>query len=382
MLDFLQAISYKNIKKPNKEWSSFQMGKHITFNDGSDFNIDDYKLAIVGIEEDRSSSDNHGCGKGVNHIRTELYELYVHFDMPKIIDLGDIKNGATVKDSQIALKEVIKYLFEKEIVVIIIGGGHDLTYGQYLAYENKLNPAEIVVVDEKIDVLETEVVNSSSFLWHIINHEPNFLNSITHLGHQAFYNNPKNIDTLESLNFEALRLGEIRKDILEVEPFLRGADMLSLDMSSLKSSECPANAATSPNGFSGEEACQISRFAGFSNKLSSFGLFEMNPYFDTNNQGAKQASQIIWYFIEGFTGRKPDFPSEENQNFMQYFVRLESADNEITFWKSNFSNRWWMEVPNGETEKKYLPCSYKDYQTALNDELPDKWMRAYARLVN
>lgn len=382
MLEFLEPINFEDIQKQNKQWSAFQLGKHIRFNDGKAYDINDFKLAIIGVEEDRSSADNHGCGKGINQIRTELYELYVHFDMPKIIDLGTLKNGNTVKDTQIALKEILKILREKNITTIIIGGGHDLTYGQYLSYEEALNPVEMVVVDEKIDILETEFINSTSFLWHILNHEPGFLNNCTHVGHQIFYNNPKSVDTLESLNYQVLSLGEIRKDMMEIEPFLRGADVLSMDLSCIKSCECPANAITSPNGFLGEEACQISRYAGFSNKISSFGLYEMNPYFDTNHQGAKQASQILWYFIEGFSGRKEDFPSENNQNFIQYFVRLESADTEIVFWKSNYSSRWWMEIPQLNTDdKKYLPCSYSDYQTALTDELPDKWMRAYARLA-
>ncbi len=381
MLEILQAVNLESIQNPNKEWNSFQLGRHVVFNDGSAYEIEDYKLAIIGVEEDRASTDNSGCGKGLNDIRSELYQLYIHFDMPKIIDLGDLKNGETVKDSQIALKEILKTLLELKITVLIIGGGHDLTYGQFLAYENQINPTEIVIVDEKIDILETPLINSSSFLWHIINHEPNFLNNCTHLGYQIFYNSPMSVDILESLHHQAIRLGEVRKSVIEVEPFLRNADVLSMDMSAIRSSECPANAVTSPNGFTGEEACQISRFAGFSNKVSSFGLYEMNPYFDTNKQGAKQASQILWYFIEGFSGRKEDFPSEENKNFIQYIVRLESADNEITFWKSTFSNRWWMEIPQKEEkEKKYMPCSYSDYQTALQDELPDKWMRAYSKL--
>ena len=380
MLDFLHAVDIDDIKNPNKEWGDFQLGKYITFNDGTPIEIEDYKLAIIGMEEDRSSTDNSGCGKAANKIRKELYKLYIHFDMPAIIDLGDIKNGKTVKDTQIALKETIKYLLENDITTIIIGGGHDLTYGQFLAYENKKHKTDIVIVDEKIDIKETPVINSSSFLWHIINHEPIMLNSCVHLGHQMFYNSPMSIDILDSLNHQSLRLGEVRKNIIEVEPFLRNADILSFDMSAIRSSECPANAVTSPNGFTGEEACQISRFAGFSNKNSSFGIYELNPYFDTNSQGAKQASQILWYFIEGFSGRKEDYPSAKNKNFTKYIVKLESSENEIIFWKSNFSNRWWMEIPQEDEHKRFLPCSYNDYQIALQDELPDKWMRAYSRM--
>jgi len=379
MLEFLQAVELENIKPSNEDWSNFQLGKYTTFFDGKQVDLEDYKLAIISVEEDRSAINNKGCGKAPNKIRKELYELFIHFDMPPLIDLGIIKNGATVKDTQVALEEVLKYLFENKITVIIIGGSQDLTYGQFMAYENSINKLDIVVVDEKIDIKETEVINSSSFLWHILNNETLFLNSCTHIGHQVFYNNPMSIDILESLNHQTLRLGEVRNSIVELEPFIRNADLLSFDMSALKSSECPANAISSPNGFNGEEACQISRFAGFSNKISSFGLYEFNSFYDVNNQGAKQASQILWYFIEGFSGRKDDFPSEHNKNFMKYIVKLDSSNTEITFWKSTFSNRWWMQMPQKD-EEIFLPCSYNDYQTALKDELPDKWMRAYSKM--
>jgi hypothetical protein len=28
-----------------------------------------------------------------------------------------------------------------------------------------------------------------------------------------------------------------------------------------------------------------------------------------------------------------------------------------------------------------VPCNYSDYQAALNDEIPDRWMRAYQKLI-
>ena len=54
----------------------------------------------------------------------------------------------------------------------------------------------------------------------------------------------------------------------------------------------------SPNGFDGKEICAISRYAGISNKVSSFGIFE---YKSSNEDEVTEMliSQIIWYFIEG-----------------------------------------------------------------------------------
>ena len=380
--DFLEEVKREEIIQKQYPWELTQLGSKVHFDSKKELDHESYDIAILGVGEDRSSTDNHGCGSGVNKIRQELYKLYVHFKMPRIIDLGNIKLGHSVRDTQVALKTVVSELLDKRITPIILGGGHDLTYGQFQAYENRIHDVDIVIIDEKLDLKESEEVNARSFLRHIIMHQPNFLFSANHIGHQLFYNDPKSIDVLDSLSYDVIRLGEVKKDIFEMEPILRNADMLSFDLSALKSSDAPANALTSPNGLSGEEACQLCRFAGFSNKLSSFGLYEFNPYFDQNNQGAKQASQMLWYFIEGFANRKEnDFPSENNSQFIKYIVKLESSDYEIVFWKSNYSMKWWMEVPQKDHKhNKHIPCSYKDYENAMRDELPDKWMKVYNKL--
>ncbi|MGB1248709.1 MAG: formimidoylglutamase [Chitinophagales bacterium] len=380
--DFLTPVSLEEIQEKNKTWLTTQLGAQVTFNTTNQFEDTDYQIAILGIEEDRTSTGNHGCGKGIAHIKRELYKLHSHFTMPKIIDLGTIKNGHHVKDTQTALVTLLKDLLDKRIVTIIIGGGHDMTYGQFLAYQDRIHPIDLTVIDEKIDIEETDEIQSSSFLWHLLNHEGNSLFSCTHLAHQLFYTNPKHLDMIESLGYDAIRLGEIKADIFEMEPVLRNADFVSFDLSAVKSADAPANAVTSPNGLTGEEACQLSRFAGFSNKTSSFGLYEMNPYFDQNNQGAKQSAQMLWYFIEGFAGRKvDDYPSENNKEFTKYLVKMELSDYELIFWKSHYSERWWMEIPQKDMPHgKIIPCSYTDYKNAMKDELPDKWMKVYGKL--
>jgi formiminoglutamase len=380
--DYLEEVKPEELDQKQSPWEPTQLGSKVHFKYIGELDAESYDLAILGVGEDRSSTDNHGCGSGVNKIRQELYKLYVHFKMPRIIDLGNIRLGHSVRDTHVALKQVVSELLDKRITPIILGGGHDLTYGQFQAYENRIHDVDIVIIDEKIDLKESEEVNARSFLRHIIMHQPNYLFSANHLGHQVFYNDPKSIDMLDSLSYDVIRLGEVKKDIFEMEPILRNADMLSFDLSALKSSDVPANALTSPNGLSGEEACQLCRFAGFSNKLSSFGLYEFNPYFDQNNQGAKQASQMLWYFIEGFANRKEnDYPSENDSEFIKYIVKLESSDYEIVFWKSNYSMKWWMEVPQKDHKhNKYIPCSYKDYENAMRDELPDNWMKVYTKL--
>ena len=50
------------------------------------------------------------------------------------------------------------------------------------------------------------------------------------------------------------------------------------------------------------------------------------------------------------------------------------------------SDKWWMEVPYPEGNEKFsrnciVPCSYSDYETAINGELPDRYISTHARLI-
>lgn len=376
--DFLQPLEV-NLYKGKTPWDKFQLGSQIYLNQNNDFDINDYNIALFSVKEDRGSTVNPGCAAAEKDIRKALYELYPHFEMPRIIDLGNIIQGNTLKDTQIAVKTVVSELIDKQIVPIIIGGGHDLTYGQYLAYEDRIEKINLLCVDERIDIREGDEIDSTSFLIHILLQEPNHLFRFSHIGHQLFYNDPKKTDLLETMNFDVLRLGEVKDDITATEPLFRDADMVSLDISSIQSSFAPGNAVTSPNGFNGEEICKLCRFAGYSNKVTSFGIYETNPIFDSNYQTAKQVSQMIWYFIEGYTKRKNDNPTENSNNHIKYMVSLTDVDETLVFWKSKTTNRWWLEMEH-DGKKRLVPCNYSDYQNALQDELPDRWIKVYNRL--
>ena len=43
----------------------------------------------------------------------------------------------------------------------------------------------------------------------------------------------------------------------------------------------------------------LPRYAGISDKVTSFGIYEYNAKFDEKDQTAHLIAQMIWYFIEG-----------------------------------------------------------------------------------
>jgi hypothetical protein len=91
---------------------------------------------------------------------------------------------------------------------------------------------------------------------------------------------------------------------------------------------------------------------------------------------------LIWYFLDGYITRYNDHPDKEDADYLIYRNKLESTGHEINFYKSRKSNRWWMEIPHPyDNQTFFIGCSYKDYQLVCDGEMPDRWWRAYQRLI-
>ncbi len=344
-----------------------------------------FDIAILGVNEDRFKPEYEGCALAPNKVRKEFYALIKPRNDLKIIDLGNIQAGNSINDTHFALKQVLNPLLAQKTVVLIIGGSQDLMAAQYAAYQGNCQNMHVLLVDAKVDVHTHENSIEDNYLPRIIAHEPGYLFNITQAGYQSYYVEPETYDAFERMNFDMMRLGSLRGNMQEIEPFCRNANMLGFSMQAIRAADAPAQLKPSPNGFGGEEACQLCRYAGMSNDVMSAGFYDLNPNADINNITSALLAQMLWYFVEGYANRRNDYPVAESNDYITYRTNSKNLTHEVVFYKSKLSNRWWMEVPypreRSTHEGKFLvPCSYKDYQTALNDELPDKWMKTFQKL--
>ncbi|AOW21677.1 formimidoylglutamase [Urechidicola croceus] len=346
--------------------------------------LEGIRLAIVGVCEGRRAIDNEGTGIEIDKIRKQLYQLFPGSWITKIADLGNILQGQTVEDTYFALREILSHLLKQNIIPIIIGGGQDLTYANYRAYDTLEQTVNIVSVDNKFDFGSIQDgVTSQSYLSTIVMEKPNNLFNYSNIGYQTFFNPQEEIDLVNNLFFDAFRLGEVAKNLELVEPILRDADIVSIDLSSIRNSEAPANNNATPNGFYGEDICAISRYAGISDKVSSFGIYEFNYKLDNKNQTAQLIAQSIWYFIEGVNCRANDYPFGTKDKYQKFIVPID--DEVLNFYKSNKSGRWWMEI-NFKNNNKYerhslIPCTYQDYLSANDQEIPDRWYKTLKKVI-
>jgi len=363
-------------------YSDARMGTAIEIHTEHNFpELKGISMAIIGVDEDRSAINNEGTGNDFSIIRRELYKLYSGNWHLKTADLGNISKGATEQDTHFALKETVNYLIKKNIIPIVLGGSQALTYSIYRAYDKLEQTVNLVAVDNKFDLgqLDSEI-NSRCYLSKIVMEEPNNLFNFSNIGYQTFFNSQEEIDLLEKLYFDSYRLGVVNKKLPLVEPIMRDADIVSVDISALRKTEAPANNNTTPNGFYGEEMCAITRYAGLSDKISAFGIFEYNATLDAQNQTAQLIAQMIWYFVEGVNYRIREYPFGSKKEFIKYIVPIDNDT--LNFFKSNKSNRWWMEITDNKFKKETLiPCSHDDYLEAINQVIPERWWKTLRKLT-
>lgn len=348
-----------------------------------------FDIAIIGVADDRGTADNTGCRLAADHFRQQFYLLHEgHFES-RLVDLGNIIAGDTIADTYSAVKYVVAELIKLNILPIIIGGGQDLTYPQYLAYESLERKLDLVIIDSKFDLdedaAENNATTANTYLNKIFLHQPNYLFNYSNIGYQTYFASQESLTVMNKLYFDVHRLGEFAGDITLTEPILRNADMVSFDMGAIRSSDACANANAIPNGFYGEHACSITRYAGMNDKLTSIGFYEFNPVYDKNGQTAMLLAQMVWYFIEGYYNRKQDFPLVPKSQYVFYRTTLKDGSGEMVFIKSKRSDRWWMQVPypSGLTKNEryhLVPCRYEDYNMAVNGEMTDLWWRTYQKL--
>jgi len=369
--DFLSPVNLSEISH-SEGYKDGQIGQSILIFDEQFPDLDEVQVVIVGCGEQRGSGLIHGQSAAPDIIRLHFYALYYwHHDI-KIADIGNIKNGSLYTDSYAALKTVIQELINDGKTVIILGGSHDLTLPQYYAYAENKKPIEASCVDALIDLNLDSPFRHENFLMEMLTGEPNFIRHYNHIGFQSYYVHPRMLETMDKLRFDCYRVGSVKEAIDEMEPVIRNSNLLSFDITALAHAYAPASP-VSPNGFNGEEACVLMRYAGMSPNINSIGIYGYDPQHDKEELTAKQISNMIWYILDGRSRGRREARLDEKDSFTEYHMAF--AEVETVFLQSKKTGRWWMQLP----DKKFIACSYKDYLLASSNEIPERWLRAQER---
>ncbi|NHE59778.1 formimidoylglutamase [Cyclobacterium plantarum] len=369
----------------NKEYGHNAFFHHIHCHGETFPEIKGIQIALVGIEEYRGADNDQveNSSLTTNQIRSKLYPLKKGQNNYCIADLGNIKIGQSREETLSLISSIGELLLKMEVLPIFVGGSHDLDLGQYRSYQPMKKLVSLLTVDAKMD-MEDKGKPMELHSQDIILNKPNYMFNYCHLAYQSFLTDPELVTTLEKLYFDHVRLGQLRDSFKETEPLIRNADLLSFDVCAIHASDAPGAIDAQPFGLSAEEACQICWFAGMNEKLSSMGIYGYHGKLDDGrSKTASVIATMIWYFIEGFYQRK-DSLSFKSSDYIKYTVSLDSKPSILHFYKSKLSGKWWMEIPKNKTEKykrdTIIPCSYQDYLTAQQGEIPERWVNSQLKL--
>ncbi len=333
------------------------IGKNILINNSETQSLDGIKIAIISDKQ------------AGNHLwRKAFYQLFNHFPDLKIADLGSLR-----KNSKDCLTPVIKELLAGGIFPIVIAQDESLCESVFVAYKTFGQWLKLLIVDERVKYGSAK--NKKNYVNKLI--EDGIRNYImpSILGHQIHLTDPETLNFVKSFFVDQVRLGNLTNNLEDSEPIIRDADLMILNMGVIKSSEAPGVAIGTPNGLTAFEACQLCRFAGFSDKLTSAGIFGFEYKNDVNNQTAQILAQMIWYILDGFYHRLNEFPISV-KGLQEYIIEHKNTGFYFKFWKSKLSGRWWLQIPGEEfslnDRHALIPCLHADYVLATKGELPDR----------
>jgi formiminoglutamase len=369
--DFLDPVNLAQLSE-DQGYRDGQIGKVIDAYEESFPDVHASDIVIVGCAEERGIARDRRSPGGPDAIRKQFFQQYYWHTDTRLADVGNVRTGATLNDTYAALKTVLRELTAIGKTAVILGGSHDLTLAQYHTYSDKKHIIEATAVDALIDLDIDSLNRSDNFLMEMLTGEPNYISHYNHIGFQSYYVHPHMLETMDKMRFDCFRLGSVKDNIEEMEPVIRNSHLFSFDLSAISHSYAPANT-LSPNGFTGEEACILMRYAGLSHNVNTVGIYGYMPGRDRDELTAKQVGHMLWYLIDGKSKGRREAALADRDLFVEYHTAF--AEVETTFLQSKKTQRWWMQLP----DNKYIACSYQDYLLASSNEIPERWLRAQER---
>lgn len=344
-------------------------------------------ILILGIGERREEGlDN----RFPDEIRRHLYTLYKGMYTPDIADAGNIRLEGLAEgeseDDRIA--EALSWAMATARLVLLLGHSQEYTWHIHEAYRRRNTYFNLCIIDASLDMGdEEEEPDASNWLGRILFNRMNKLFNVSLLGYQNYLVPPRLVQTFRDLHFDVLRLGDLRADIEETEPYLRDADVVSIDAAALQYASCPAALQKWPNGLRGEELCRMARYLGMSPKLSCAGIFNLHTDDPAFSVGASALAQVLWHMIDGYYSRTVDNPDFSSSEYLSYEVAGDQAGSGLRFYQNRVSGRWWLRIPlpvdlqiQYNVPEFVVPCSEKDYLAATMNEVPERWMNSLKKL--
>ena len=317
-------------------------------------------------------------GPGMTEMRNALYSFKCFQEDFDFLDLGVLRKS----NDSFALP-LFEEIFNSGVFPVLLTNDSSLNKSFLQALHNAYSSLHLTTIDDRFRCFPFQSGDEFPYLDSFLSSEGETTEGGHIIGVQSHLVPAGGFTYCEEKGISLHRLGQAKQNLQELEPSIRHADICILEMSALKYTDFQAQNPISPSGFFLEEICQLSRYAGLSDTLKGFSIAGFD-FKSTNNQiDAHALAQIIWYFLDGFNNKKGDFPVNFD-GMIEYLVEGKAHHELLTFWKSNRSGRWWLQVEktnasNENINLRLIPVSYQDYLDACDGELSTRVLKALVK---
>ena len=320
---------FKHLDPPNEKFffsrndpSDLRMGD-ISLRGEKNF-TNEIKVGIIGVPTDEGVKRNGGrigAKDGPDAIRTEFYKR-TPFVVGKekspvtvpVFDFGDIKIGKTLEETHDRLSEVIHSLVSAKIIPIVLGGGHDIAYPNFVGFSKGKQTVGVINIDTHLDYRKAiPKRNSGTSFRQMLDQHQSPLNAmnLVEIGIQSFANSADHYSELIERGATVFSLRDVRTEgiaktlDLAYELATSSTDSLyiSFDLDAVNSADAPGVSASLPTGLTAEEFLTVALFAGKRRKTKLIDIVELNPKYDVDGRTAKLAAIAIMYFLTGVANR-------------------------------------------------------------------------------
>lgn len=275
-------------------------------------------IALLGYACDEGVKRNQGrigAVKGPETIKNSLGKFPNHLANTVLLyDSGTVicKDG-DMEAAQKELSKAVTTLLEKKQFPIVLGGGHDMSYGHYHGIKNYLDSKKnkqtigIINFDAHFDLRQNTQNNNSGTPFYQIaieSKEEGIDFNYLCLGIRKDANDRTLFQTAKDLDVKYVLSDTFQMQFLDeintwIHAFIKTVDKVyvTIDLDGFSSAYAPGVSAPSPMGFTPEIVLECLKTIISSGKLISLDIAEMNPKFDIDGQTAKLASSLLHHTI-------------------------------------------------------------------------------------
>lgn len=236
----------------------------------------------------------------------KYYKRHTAF-LGNVFNAGDIQTIGELEENQAELSMSVSEYLKQAAIPVIIGGGHETSFGHFSGYVESGKAVSILNIDAHTDVrpLHDGKPHSGSPFRQALEHPSHICKD-----YSVFGLNPGSVSR-DHYHFVSGHGGELRfQDQTDLDSVMdhvksRKTDhvMITMDMDAVCQSAAPGVSAPAASGLSPELWLKLAYEFGKHGKVSSFDLCEVNPRYDIDGHTVSLAALTVWYFLLGVSLR-------------------------------------------------------------------------------